>query len=103
MKPEKLKVIAKKMGYEYVRINLDKDVQGYPKNGFHRIIYNPLANNDQMVEIIDKLVLQAFSGINITFTNRYRVIDKNLCVLGEGKTINEAVCNAAYVYFSGTK
>jgi len=63
--------------------------------------YNPLTNNDQMVEIMEKLIHLhnlsihgGFAGTDTTIRNREGRS------IADGKTIHEAVCNAAYEYFS---
>ena len=108
MKPEELKVIAEGMGYI-------SGLNGYMEPCFYKLIYtpcfyklggrhqeeieyNPLTNNDQTVEIIGKL---AEDNLEIT----YQKLNSNLHYIiidGEeykGKTINEAVCLAAYEHF----
>jgi len=98
MNPEQLKVIAEGMGYEVVVIR-DHVWYDYDEYDLTKAkVYYPLTNNDQMVEIMEKLARTNSLEIKITlgcnplitydFTNYYA-----------GKTINEAVCNAAYEYF----
>ena len=107
MKPEELKVIAEGMGrfaetrgnanivYIY-GANQDPDTTPQLK-------YNPLTNNDQMVEILDVLLSNDFIISKDLDTGNYEVWQDSYSVsLVEtylGKTINEAVCKAAYEYF----
>ena len=99
MEAEQLKVIAEGMGYE---IRSSKTSMSEDRlmvwNGFDistRQKYNPLTNNDQMVEIINEL--------KIDTEYWYRLDEWSAEPRGgasrRGKTINEAVCNAAYEYF----
>ena len=91
MKAEKLKVIAEGMGYKIAYIVNDwvmcEAMGGMIFN------YTPhLTNNDQLVEIMEKL------GLDVIY-------DQGIWKSGRdtanyyGKTISEAVCNAAYEYF----
>ena len=63
-------------------------------------------NNDQMVEIMEKLYHQRLR-LNATYTNgeisHYEMSTWGGEPVGSGKTINEAVCNAAYEYFKAIK
>ena len=103
MEPEKLKVIAEGMGYE-VAIK-PRNINGTVEDAvfsFHgEVWYDPIINNDQMVEIMEKLKV----GVNYDFYRdvflSYIYDDFGVILLSknEGKTINEAVCNAAYEYF----
>jgi len=59
MKKKQLIIIAKGMGYEVCRTNVDKVISlwnnaVWVKTKSGMISYNPLKNNDQMVEIILK-------------------------------------------------
>ena len=101
MKPEQLKVIAEGMGYEieyesYIVTEIDKPDTyiAFVGVGKDQIQYNPLTNNDQMVEIITKLQLVIDWAGDACFAGTY----PNLNIY-DGKTINEAVCNAAYEVF----
>ena len=95
MKPEQLKVIAEGMGYIILG---DSSLYPTVKKAEHSkvVAYNPLTNNDQMVEIIEKLKIDL-----------YYYPDEDYCwkalvrrdTQQEAITINEAVCNAAYRYF----
>jgi len=102
MDTEKLKVIAEGMGYEIHSIHDDIVFTihaGFRVNGFP---YQPdTTNNDQMVEIMERLKISA----------SFRLVEKDWLtstwgdsaqvgiIRATGKTINEAVCNAAYEYF----
>jgi len=74
---------------------------------FERDEYNPLTNNDQMVEIMEKLLRKGYGvcvngwGNKILF--EYQILDCENNVVAEGKTINEAVCNAAYEHYKAVK
>ena len=96
MKPEQLKVIAEGMGYEGVEI-----VRGATVWITKTIIYRPhTTNNDQMVEIMEKLRLTIWCEPAIKewcASKQDSLGDTNY--QDEGETINEAVCNAAYEYF----
>lgn len=103
MDTEKLKVIAEGMGYEatiqffegcscYIKY---KDIIDGDKDCAVTELYNPLTNNDQMVEIMEKHV-DAVTSVN-NHLGRYRAsIEQSF---GYGETYREAVCNAAYEYF----
>jgi len=98
MNPEQLKVIAEGMGYKCEYNSADA-----PMIFIHDIwmVYFPILNNDQMVEIMEKfdgdIEIHKTSpslievALHVQFTKTY---------YGRGKTINEAVCNAAYEYFT---
>jgi len=95
MKSSKLKVIAEGMGYE-AEIR-DKDftyehvvIAGNSHVGIKWLKYNPLTNNDQMVEIIERLCPELYYDVG----EWYCTYEDDTYVYG--KTINEAVCNAAY-------
>ena len=100
MTPEQLKVIAEGMGYEIICPKNDiKRFTVWDGEDMHtRCKYNPdTTNNDQMIEIMDGL------KYNLKFfddTNEWVIFDKTRYCVGTGKTINKAVCNAAYEYFS---
>ena len=99
MKPEQLKVIAEGMGYESSIVNSScfyKHPDEFESHITINDFYNPLTNNDQIVEIIEKLKIDL-----------YYYPDEDYCwkalvrrdTQQEAITINEAVCNAAYRYF----
>jgi len=95
MKPEQLKVIALGMGYKIHSIHDDIvfiSHAGFRVNGFP---YQPdTTNNDQMVEIMERLKFKLeFSGESWDAELEKPFI---YCL---GKTINEAVCNAAFAFF----
>jgi len=104
MKPEQLKVIAEGMGYKPVdhpSPSRQGDVQMYEKGEFYPMTqYNPLTNNGQMVEIVEKLKLDiCYDHDSGGWEAYYNNNDE--CM--RGKIINEAACKAAYEYFSGGK
>ena len=96
MKPEQLKVIAEGMGYENIQI-LRGIVRLNTWTVSRTILdeYKPhTTNNNQMVEIMGKLKLSVYYYADVnTWYGRLNG-DPSY-----GKTINEAVCNAAYEYF----
>lgn len=93
---DKLRVIAEGMGY----IIIDTHAANFPDSVFIETslgddVYDPITNNDQMVEIMERLKIDVEhhgdkikAWVNIKDSNR----------AFWGKTINEAVCNAAYEY-----
>jgi len=98
MEAEKLKVIAEGMGYETERVksNAGCDWVDIIIDGYIAVKYSPLTNNDQMVEIMERL-LDIESVLEV---ERSLALDNTRFVNGcSGKTINEAVCNAAYEHF----
>jgi hypothetical protein len=94
MKAEQLNVIAIGMGYKDVffpRVYINYTKYNQLTN------YNPLISNDQMVEIINKFILK---GWMICAKDKEIIItDLAYNEIAIGKTINEAVCKAAYQYF----
>ena len=101
MKPEELKVIAEGMGYKIAYIVNDwvmcEAMGGMIFN------YTPhLTNNDQCMEIMERLSVSTSctdSGVRLAYIG---TDDAGLgfpTASGRGKTINEAVCSAAYEYF----
>lgn len=100
MKPEKLKVIAEGMGLREPYINIRGKMHYWCKDGREHFEYNPLTNNDKMVEIMDKLRIEIHCDSEDWWAKPYVHMGKqhNWAL---GKTINEAVCNAAYEYFKG--
>ena len=97
MKPEQLKIIAIGMGYETAHTH--KGRLFYDGSFDMPIEYEPdTTNNDQMVEIVDML-LDIGCAIGKEENSNNVVVYLGGEFLGEGKTINEAVCNAAYEYF----
>lgn len=106
LKVEMLKVIAEGMGYT-VRLSELNEICTSGDGVFiergkvlNTTYYNPLTNNDQMVEIMEKLIHECIyhirGGAN---PNDVHIRDKDYALVAKGKTINEAVCNAAYEYF----
>ena len=102
MKTEQLKVIAIGMDYEAW---VNKDTVYVKHAGFQEgFPYKPdTTNNDQMVEIMEKLKANLFWPVldNDGETTHKASICIKPCehVYGYSKTINEAVCIAAYEYF----
>jgi hypothetical protein len=94
MNTDKLKVIAEGMGY-YVNPSIEEGIT--VDNEGHWIDYAPdTSNNDQMVEIMEKLKL----CVEYMADGNYRSYPAGrMCLMETGKTINEAVCNAAFEYF----
>lgn len=95
METKKLKVIAEGMGYTNVFIREESGLlfAAAPNEGQTFGVYHPDENNDQMVEIVNKF------QFDINWFELSCVIFLNGDMIGEGNTINEAVCNAAYEYF----
>jgi hypothetical protein len=103
MNPEKLKVIAEGMGHTDARISGGYCIYGGLYNHF---FYSPdTTNNDQMVEIMERLHIDIKHGEGKVFAKCWGVHPVNIRHSGKsehkGKTIQEAVCNAAYEYFKG--
>ena len=105
MKPEQLKVIAEGMGYDSVEI---REYETGAPSVWVRLPcqsqsteYRPdTTNNDQMVEIMEKLF--DLGWIISKFEDKYLLTLEVVCNISTqftGKTINEAVCNYAYEYF----
>ena len=108
MEPEKLKVIAEGMP-DGRPVEIDEDgcvwYVNYPPtttvgSGYKvfAVQYNPLTNNDQCMEIMEKLhtwVTWPFHKHSCEIL----ISKEGKSYIGKGKTINEAVCNAAYEYF----
>ena len=70
----------------------------------HAVEFNPLTNNDQLVEIMERLEIDLEHSATCSGDGVYAFIYKSLPTTKEfGKTINEAVCAAAYEYFKGLK
>jgi len=107
MEPEKLKIIAEGMGYERVVIAKDCNPPKVMKLrvrlvGFERDEYNPLTNNDQMVKIMEKCKICVMPHDIEVFWEAYLGY-KGKIYEANGKTINEAVCNAAYEHYKAVK
>jgi len=103
MEAEKLKVIAEGMGY-YINPSMEDGIT-VDING-HWFDYNPdTTNNDQMVEVLTKLINLGglLDSCHIKDENNFMIWMDNPEKRWEGKTINEAVCNAAYEYFKAKK
>ena len=97
MKPEELKIIAEGMG---INVRVDGDYCSLePKHGdTHYTAYNPLADDTQCMEIMEKLKITLLHDFVLECWSASKVKNNNR-VIGEGKTINEAVCKAALEYF----
>ena len=113
MEVEELKVIAEGVGYEASITNKSMggdnmwvNIKEHPLASATNI-YNPLTNNDQMVEIMERLkVAVQWSRTDSCWISEILFLPENSDAIiydSEGKTINEAVCNAAYEYFKGLK
>ena len=106
MKPEELKVIAYAIGKMNVHIRHEEVLHELPTCEPHPrciVTYNPLTNNDQMVEIMERLkVAVQWSRTDSCWISEILFLPENSDAIiydNEGKTINEAVCNTAYEYF----
>jgi len=104
MNAEKLKVIAEGIGYESVVIAKDctphkvmKHAEGTMGTLCRRDDYNPLTDNDQMVEIMERLKI----SLHFDESDRWYICINGSSVAGFSDSINEGVCNAAYEYFKG--
>jgi hypothetical protein len=112
MKPEELKIIAEGMGYKAAKQPEYNDSNW--RTGFVLLIYdknktfieyNPLTNDTQCMEIMEKLKSEISYNwrdgwvvrLQITIKTQFgnELSSKRIF----GKTINEAVCKAAYEYF----
>ena len=109
--PEMLKIIATGMaeGKSWLMPKIkttkpgcwrtDPDIECLPYVFVNGSEYNPLSNAEQCMEIMEKHVN------TVTFVNtchgKYRAIIEHTC--GYGETIPEAVCKAAFEYFSEIK
>ena len=98
MKPEKLKVIAVGMGYRVSHYANEDLIADRPSGGV--CIYEPLTNAEQCMEIMERLKLNVLHHHACGDYNDVRVVLPSGDFV-EGKTINEAACNAAYEYFKG--
>ena len=95
MAPDKLKLIAEGMGYEFPSKGLPDIIVVKGKDGHGFWNYNPLTNAEQCMEIMAKMLMDIDSMANHVGARVHG--DRVWCT---GKTINEAVCNAAYEYFN---
>ena len=109
MKAEQLKVIAEGLGYE-VRIIIEGQFKGELQikrevSGYWNWYRPHTTNNNQMVEIMDKL-LGLFLEVrfrkvdDIYWCELIHQSDESKDLDCEGATKNEAVCKAAFEYFS---
>ena len=103
-----LKVITEGMGYEieyetYLTYEVDKpDIYAaYIGKGKNQVRYTPHTTNArQCMEIMSKLIHLHNLSVHGGFAGTDTTIRKNLSeTVASGKTINEAVCLAAYEYF----
>ena len=108
MEVEKLKAIAEGMGYR-LRLNPDKEIVVLTGGGLwiegNSHTYYPLTNDTQCMEIMLHLFEKAgfsFHYIDGEYMFNLARYDKKL-ISEKSKTINEAVCNAAYEYFKENK
>jgi len=101
MEAEQLVVIAEGLGYDVAKSGDKK----YNANGDVIVIkdnkvahFNPLKDNNQMVEILTKLINLGglLDSCHIKDENNFMIYFDMPTRVYEGKTINEAVCNAAY-------
>jgi len=109
MEIEQLKVIAKGM-LPHEQIDIEDGeawIMNYPAttpNGRgYKILgtqFNPLEDNNQMVEIMERLRVDVYRYDSDDYPWRALIRGGKQA---EGLTINEAVCNAAYEYFSEDK
>ena len=117
LKPEKLKVIAEGVYPDYIRAS-EKDrfsdsvssiwiythskITGHvvmiTRNG-ESIEYNPLTNAEQCMEIMEKLIRIGWVLKDIGNITQMHYQGTGFPTRVIGKTIAEAVCNAAYEYF----
>ena len=100
MEPEELKVIAYAMDKMNVHIRHEEVLHELPTCEPHPrciVKYNPLTNNDQMIEIINKIPLETRREGRLHCV-RY-VMEEGKSIWFFGETFNEAVCEAAYEYF----
>ena len=103
MKPEQLKVIAEGMGYKFVEVVLDGVMYNWNIGFDEAREYNPdTTNAEQCMEIMERLLIEhgtikfeKYKSGDVGMIDNWR----NDYALGEGKIINEAVCNAAYECF----
>jgi len=105
MTPEQLLIVGKGMYPNEILEIEDNEVwiMNYPSTcpgGRGRKIietqFNPLEDNNQMVEIMERLKIDVCYDFDMDSWEGY-VKNDEICMVG--KTINEAVCNAAYEYF----
>lgn len=100
MNPEHLKKIAEFLGYEEVRINSDGKTHGYPKSFCYRVTFDPLNSAGQLLDIIEKLNIKTWWNEEEKLRKAF-VPSQNKSIntgFGFGKTIQEAVMNAAILY-----
>ena len=95
LKPEKLKVIAEGMGYE---ASMHPNGWVYIWIDDKWIKYNPLTNAEQCMEIMEEVKITLLYDFVLNYWSASKVKGSKR-IIGEGKTINEAVCNAAFEYF----
>jgi len=99
MEPEKLKIIAEGMGKDVRICDYPPAFKGKVLlwENHKEFVYTPLTNNDQMVEIMEKLKTNLINYSSDGWECYTNPIDP--ATRFKGKSVNEAVCNAAYEYF----
>lgn len=112
LKPEQLKIIAEGMGYEtriYDGASLQfqgqlqvshKVLDEDPDSEYYNWYRPDTTNNDQMVKIMDMLLIKGWvvkHFHSLDYVMEYQGTGYPIPI--QGKTINEAVCNAAYEVF----
>ena len=98
LKPEKLKVIAEGMGYQASNFywpSYSGKIKYITVKGKE---YNPLTNAEQCMEIMEEVKITLLYDFVLNYWSASKVKGSKR-IIGEGKTINEAVCNAAFEYF----
>lgn len=105
MEIEQLKIIADGMGYRTKvtpsRCAIATNPYEHCPNLIRWVKYNPLQDNNQCMEIMEKIIHEGIyhirGGAN---PDDVHIRDKDYTLIAKGKTINEAVCNAALVHFN---
>lgn len=110
MKPEQLKAIAKYMGYEasieeskfngepYYRVYIKSTDPDYELQE-----YNPLTNAEQCLELIEKVITESSTTKFERFDNGATYIYPDDEEEYKGKTLPEAVLNAAWALVEAEK
>lgn len=101
--PEMLKVVALGMGYEDAEILRSSVIIAKSRVSDTSTVmaeYNPLTNAEQCMEIMEKLRidLEFWADSVDAIINKHN--DNADVITRYGKTINEAVVNAAFEYFN---
>jgi hypothetical protein len=104
IKPEQLKALAERMGYEVFGVEVKRRVIVWDGENIHtRQKYNPLTNDSQMKELMEML-LQNEWQFDCTSEGNYRAFNYGMpqpVWLHKGKTINETVTLAAIAMEEG--